>query len=84
MSKFRFSIRHDDNKVARIQKEIEDNFATKSDVSNVETKKKTYTKIEPKVSDLENGDKLYYHDGTNLYEYRKINGKLYKIQYTEV
>ena len=84
MSKFRFSLKHEDHKIARIQSEIEDNFATKTDIANVEIKKTTYTQIEPKVGDLKNGEKTYYYDGTNLYEYRKINGKLYKTQYTEV
>jgi len=84
-NRYRFSIRHKDRDINKIQKEIEDNFATKTEINDKEGKIKKYMTVEPELKDLSDGDRVYYYDGTNLYEYRRINGKLYKSQaYTEV
>ena len=83
--RYRFSIRHKDSDINKIQKEIEDNFAPISVVNNKEDKVTSYTTIEPDAKKMSNGEKKLYYDGTNLYFYVKVNGKLFKSPaYTEV
>lgn len=38
----------------------------------------------PTVATLEEGERVDYWDGTNLWQYRKYKGKLYKMAWTGV
>lgn len=68
----------------QILREIEDGFASKKEVANVAPKTVNLVKSEPVNKDLKDGDERAYYDGSNHYLYRKIGGKLFKFQLTEV
>lgn len=68
----------------QILREIEDGFVGKKEVANMAVKTATLVKSEPVNKELKDGDERAYYDGSNHYLYRKIGGKLFKFQLTEV
>jgi len=70
--------------IGRLLTEAEDNFATQKDVGSKAVKTLSFVKQVPRVKELQNGDERAYDDGSNCYLYRRIDGKLYRFQLTEV
>lgn len=82
--KYRFSKTHRDADIMRIQKEIEDNLATRSEVDE---KYKKVTKIEgspPQVIDLDDGQTKVYVNGSTKRRYYRVGGRLFYSELTEV
>ncbi len=68
----------------QILTEAEDNFASKEDISGLQIKTLDLVKQEPKPTELSNGDERVYDDGSNVYLYRKVGSRLFKIQMVEI
>jgi hypothetical protein len=81
---YKFQKKHKEIEIQNIQREVEDNFSTKEDVLLKENKVEKAVKEEPQLLSMNNGEKKYYNDGTNVFKYIRVGGKLYKIQLTEV
>ena len=81
---YKFKKIHSDPEVSDIQREAEDNFATQNDLSDKENKIKDIQINAPELTDLSDGDKRVYFDGTNYWEYRRHGSKLLKVQLTLV
>lgn len=81
---YKFSKKHKDMEIARIQIEAEDNFATRSDVNVKADIVTTLLDIEPTLTDMIEGEIRYYDDGTNQWFYKRVGGRLFKLQLTEV
>lgn len=81
---FKFSKLHHDPEIQKIQQESQDNFATRSDVSEKAGKAKSFVAAEPVLTNMSDGDRIPYDDGTNKWIYERIGAKLWKYQLTEV
>lgn len=81
---FKFSKINRNPEIAKIQKEIQDNFGTQSEIEQKMSVVKDIKKSPPKVTTLKDGEKKYYDDGTNQWRYERIGGRLFKTQLTEV
>lgn len=79
--KYRFSNSED---TKRIKSEIEDNFATYGTVQTKALKVTDFQENEPQLKDMQKGDVLYYYDGANYWEYKRISNVLIKTQATTV
>lgn len=84
MSNFKFSKLHDDTEIQQIQKEVEDNFAIRTELDTKADKVETFVTVEPELINMNDGDEIAYDDGTNKWIYKRISAKLYKYQLTEV
>ena len=80
----KFEKLHKDQELQNIQRQIQDNLADKSDLNEKKSKNKSFVTVEPKLTDMADGDELAYDDGTNFWIYRRIGSKLFKSQQTEV
>lgn len=80
----KFSQIHPDPLVARLFQEASDNMATNLDLSGKMAKTAELSASEPSLKTLSDGDEEAYNDGSNYYLYRRIGGKLFKFQLTEV
>lgn len=78
MNKYRFQERSSDEKINRMQQEIEDKLATQEAVEERYKKVTTINTSPPKPKDLKDGETVLYFDGTNYYRYYKAGGKLLK------
>jgi len=79
------------NRFSRIPKTDSDLFQqvqnflnSKINASQADIKIIAFKKTEPKLTEMKDGDKFAYDDGTNVWRYYRISGKLYKTQLTEV
>jgi len=72
------------NKDQNTFRHIQDNFATNDVVYNKDTKILKLSKTEPKLTELKDGDKDAFNDGSNVWRYYRIDGRLFKTQLTEV
>ncbi len=59
-------------------REIEDNLATQVAVDEKYEKVKVIKKSVPKVTEMKDGETIVYDDGSNIYRYYKVGGKLLK------
>lgn len=85
MAKYKFGELTKDENINKLFREIQDNFADVKELNEKETKVTKYTTVKPKNSDLQDGEKIVYFDGTNYYRYYKVQGKLFVgAQLTEV
>ena len=80
-NKLKFKKIHDDIDIAKIQREIEDNAATKDDINDKITKPKNIIKTAPKANQLSDGDMKVMDDGTNKRLYIKAGARLYYIDF---
>ena len=64
-------------------REIEDNFAIKTDVEDKKPKLKEIKKYAPKLSEMSDGDEQIYYDGTDYFLYLRVGGKRFKVTLTE-
>lgn len=80
----KFSLRHPDNDVQKIQREIEDNLVDTSMLTGKSDKVTAFVTEEPLLTNMKNGQRIAYDDGTNKYIYERIGAKLFKYQLTEV
>ena len=65
-------------------REIEDNFATRVDVNDKQAKVKSVNLAVPKLTELKDGEKKIYYDGTNRWKYERYGGELFRTQMTKV
>jgi len=68
----------------QILREVEDGFAGKKDIENMAVKTVGLVKSAPVKKELKDGEERAYDDGSNVYLYRRVGGRLFKIQMTEV
>jgi len=80
---YKFNKTHQDKDIADIQRQTEDNFATKDDIDDKQKKVKDVTPSIPKLTDLVDGEKKIYDDGTNQWKYERYGARLFKTQITE-
>lgn len=81
---FKFSKVSSDPDIRRMQKEIQDNFGTQSEIKDKMKLVKNFQKTPPTSKTLSKGEKKYYDDGTDKWRYENIDGKIFKTQLTEV
>jgi len=81
---YKFSDLHKDQSIQKIQLEIQDNMATQTDLSGKADKTISIVTVLPKLTDLSDGDKKVYYDGTNYWKYERIGSQLFKTQITRV
>lgn len=81
---YKFQKKLKDPEIQNIQREIEDNFATRDEVTSKAEKSKEIIKSEPRLSELNDGDEKWYDDGSNIYFYKRVGSRLVKFQGTEV
>ncbi len=67
-----------------VLRQIEEQAASKAEIKNLAKKVDKIDKQEPKIKDLVNGQERLYDDGSNVFLYRRVGGRLFKIQMTEV
>ena len=73
----KFSTRHTDMEVQRIQQEVEDNLADRDDLAAKADRVSTIIKVAPRLTDMADGDIIYYTDGTSDYRYTRVSSRLY-------
>lgn len=83
-TKFKLAQHTNDEILNNILRQIEDNMATRDDVQTRAVKTVQLQKSAPNVKSLSDGDEVAYDDGTNVFLYRRIGGKLFKVQLTQV
>lgn len=83
MNNYRFKKPHKDHDIQEIQRQIEDNFAIKSEVDEKRNKVVNIEKSVPTLNSMKDGDEVAYFDGSTYYKYYRIGGKLFKKEITE-
>lgn len=68
----------------QILREIEDGFAEKKSLADKAIKTVGLVKSAPVLKEMSDGDERAYDDGSDVYLYRRVGGRLFKIQMTEV
>lgn len=68
----------------QILREIEDGFAEKKSLKDKAIKTVNLVKSAPALKEMNDGDERAYDDGSDVYLYRRVGGRLFKIQMTEV
>ena len=81
---YKFTEKPKDDLLGKLLTEAEDNFATQSEVSLKAIKTTKYQTSAPVLKELKDGDERAYDDGSNMYLYRRIGARLFKIQMTEI
>jgi len=81
---YKFSKKHKDLDIAKIQIEAEDNFATQDDLGDKYDKVTEITTVEPTLTDMQDGETRVYNDGTDIWRYYRVGSRLFKLQFTEV
>jgi hypothetical protein len=64
--------------------EIEDNYADAATVKKKQDMISVLSSKAPSIKDMKNGEVIEYDDGANTWTYKKIGGRLFKTQWTEV
>lgn len=84
MAKHKFSQVFEDERLNQTVREIEDKYATRTDINNRMVVKGEVQSARPNVSDMAEREMYVVNDGTNAYFYIRLGGKLYQGTLTEV
>jgi|PlaIllAssembly_1097288.scaffolds.fasta_scaffold168517_3 hypothetical protein len=84
MSGYKYSSLHKDKDIRNIQRETQDNFMSKSDGLEKADKVSSLITLAPVLTDLTDGQEKVYDDGTNVWIYKRVSSRLFKVQLTEV
>ena len=80
----KFRTKPTDRALSEIVRQIEDQVASREDVAVKDNSVKVIQTAEPTNKEMKDGERRIYDDGTNQWYYRKVGGRLFKIQCTEV
>jgi len=82
--KYKFRKKLKDPDIEQLVREIEDNLADQKDVDDKQKKVTGVGASIPNLTELKDGEKKIYYDGTNRWKYERYGGELFKTQMTKV